>query len=147
PGRIDLGLGRAPGTDQRTATALRRTLASNPDAFPQDVMELLSYFQPDDGQAVRAVAGSALAVPIYILGSSQFGAQVAAALGLPFAFASHFAAQQMMPAVDAYRARFPASPVAQIDRPYVMLGVNVVAAGTDEEARFLASSGRQAFTS
>jgi luciferase family oxidoreductase group 1 len=147
PGRIDLGLGRAPGTDQRTAHALRRTLASNPDAFPQDVLELLSYFQPDDGQAVRAVPGTGLGVPIYILGSSLFGAQVAAALGLPFAFASHFAAAQMIPAVEIYRSRFKVSPVAQIDRPYVMLGVNIVAADTDEEARFLASSGREAFTS
>jgi luciferase family oxidoreductase group 1 len=147
PGRIDLGLGRAPGTDQRTAIALRRTLASDPDAFPQDVLELLSYFQPDDGQAVRAVPGSGLRVPFYILGSSLFGAQVAAALGLPFAFASHFAAAQMIPAVDIYRARFKVSPIAQIERPYVMLGVNIVAAGTDAEARFLASSGRQAFTS
>jgi luciferase family oxidoreductase group 1 len=147
PGRIDLGLGRAPGTDQRTAHALRRTLASNPDAFPQDVLELLSYFQPDDGQAVRAVPGAGLDVPIYILGSSLFGAQVAAALGLPFAFASHFAAAQMIPAVEIYRSRFKVSPVAQIDKPYLMLGVNIVAADTDEEARFLASSGREAFTS
>jgi luciferase family oxidoreductase group 1 len=147
PGRIDLGLGRAPGTDQRTAIALRRTLASNPDAFPQDVLELLSYFEPDDGQTVRAVPGTGLRVPLYILGSSLFGAQVAAALGLPFAFASHFAAAQMIPAVDIYRARFKVSPVAQIDRPFVMLGVNVVAADTDAAARFLASSGRQAFAS
>jgi len=147
PGRIDLGLGRAPGTDQRTAHALRRTLASDPDAFPQDVLELLSYFQPADGHAVVAVPGSGLTVPIYILGSSLFGAQVAAALGLPFAFASHFAAAQMIPAVEIYRARFKVSPVAQIERPYVILGVNVVAADTDEAARFLASSGRQAFTS
>jgi luciferase family oxidoreductase group 1 len=147
PGRIDLGLGRAPGTDPRTAHALRRTLASDPDAFPHDVLELLSYFQPEDGQSIRAVPGAGLHVPIYILGSSLFGAQVAAALGLPFAFASHFAAQQLLPAVEIYRARFKASPVAQIDRPYVMLGVNVVAAGTDDEARFLASSGRQAFAS
>ena len=147
PGRIDLGLGRAPGTDQRTAIALRRTLASDPDAFPQDVLELLSYFQPDDGQSVRAVPGSGLRVPLYILGSSLFGAQVAAALGLPFAFASHFAAAQMIPAVDIYRARFKVSPIAQIERPYVMLGVNIVAADTDGDARFLASSGRQAFTS
>ena len=144
PGRIDLGLGRAPGTDPRTAHALRRTLASNPDAFPNDVLELLTYFQPDDGQAVRAVPGSGLRVPLYILGSSLFGAQVAAALGLPFAFASHFAAQQMIPAVELYRQRFKVSPVAQIDRPYVILGVNVTAAETDEEARFLASSARQA---
>jgi len=147
PGRIDLGLGRAPGTDQRTAHALRRTLASNPDAFPQDVLELISYFQPEDGHAVRAVPGTGLDVPIYILGSSLFGAQVAAALGLPFAFASHFAAAQMIPAVEIYRSRFKVSPVAQIDKPYVMLGVNIVAADTDEKARFLASSGREAFTS
>jgi luciferase family oxidoreductase group 1 len=147
PGRIDLGLGRAPGTDPRTAHALRRTLASDPDAFPQDVLELLSLFEPQDGQTVRAVPGSGLRIPIYILGSSLFGAQVAAALGLPFAFASHFAAQQMIPALEIYRSRFTVSPVAQIDRPYVMLGVNVVAADTDEQARFLASSGRQAFTS
>jgi len=147
PGRIDLGLGRAPGTDPRTAHALRRTLASDPDAFPQDVLELLSYFQAEDGQAVRAVPGSGLRVPIYILGSSLLGAQVAAALGLPFAFASHFAAQQMIPAVEIYRSRFTASPVAQIDRPRTMLGVNIVAADTDEQARFLASSGRQSFTS
>jgi luciferase family oxidoreductase group 1 len=147
PGRIDLGLGRAPGTDTRTAQALRRTLATNPDAFPHDVLELLSYFQPEEGQAVRAVPGAGLRVPVYILGSSLFGAQVAAALGLPFAFASHFAAQQLIPAVEIYRERFTVSPVAQIDRPYVILGVNVVAAETDAEARFLASSGRQAFTS
>lgn len=147
PGRIDLGLGRAPGTDQRTAYALRRTLASNPEAFPQDVLELLSYFQPDDGEAVRAVPGAGLNVPLYILGSSLFGAQVAAALGLPFAFASHFAAAQMMAAVEIYRARFKVSPLAQIDRPHVMLGVNIVAAGTDDEARLLASSGRESFAS
>jgi len=147
PGRIDLGLGRAPGTDPRTAHALRRTLASDPDAFPQDVLELLSYFEAEDGREIRAVPGAGLAVPIYILGSSLFGAQVAAALGLPFAFASHFAAQQMIPAVRIYREQFTASPVAQIDRPYVILGANVVAADTDGEARFLASSGRQAFAS
>jgi len=147
PGRIDLGLGRAPGTDPRTAHALRRTLASDPDAFPQDVLELLSYFEAEDGREIRAVPGAGLKVPIYILGSSLFGAQVAAALGLPFAFASHFAAQQMIPAVRVYRERFTASPVAQIDRPYVILGANVVAADTDGEARLLASSGRQAFAS
>ena len=147
PGRIDLGLGRAPGTDPRTAHALRRTLATDPDAFPHDVLELLSYFQPEDGQQIRAVPGAGLRVPIYILGSSLFGAQVAAALGLPFAFASHFAAQQMIPAVEIYRERFTVSPVAQIERPYVILGVNVVAAETDADARWLASSGRQAFAS
>jgi len=147
PGRIDLGLGRAPGTDAQTARALRRTLASDPDAFPQDVLELLSYFQPEDGREIRAVPGAGLKVPIYILGSSLFGAQVAAAMGLPFAFASHFAAQQLIPAVKIYRERFTVSPVAQIERPYVILGANVVAADTDDEARFLASSGRQAFAS
>jgi luciferase family oxidoreductase group 1 len=147
PGRIDLGLGRAPGTDQRTAHALRRTLATNPDAFPQDILELLSYFEPQDSQAVRAVPGTGLRVPIYILGSSLFGAQVAAALGLPFAFASHFAAQQMIPAVRIYRERFAGSPVAQIDRPHVMLGVNVIVAETDDKARFLASSAKQASVS
>jgi luciferase family oxidoreductase group 1 len=147
PGRIDLGLGRAPGTDTRTIRALRRTLASDPEAFPHEVLELLSYFQPEDGQAVRAVPGAGLNVPIYILGSSLFGAQVAAALGLPFAFASHFAAQQMIPAVEIYREHFKVSPLAQIDRPYLILGVNIVAADTDAEARFLASSGRQAFIS
>src|SRR6266542_3046610 len=145
PGRINLGFGRAPGTDHSTAAALRRTLASNPDLFPQDVLELMAYFHPEDGQRVKAVPGSGLDVPIYILGSSLFGAQVAAALGLPFAFASHFAAQQMIPAVQIYRDRFKRS--GALDKPYVMLGVNIVAADTDEEARFLASSGRQAFTS
>ena len=148
PGRIDLGLGRAPGTDPRTAHALRRTLASDPDLFPQDVLELLSYFQPrDDGQGVRAVPGSGLTVPIYILGSSLFGAQVAAALGVPFGFASHFAAQQMIPAIEIYRSQFTVSPVAQVTRPHLILGVNIVAADTDKAATFLASSGRQAFTS
>jgi luciferase family oxidoreductase group 1 len=145
PGRIDLGLGRAPGTDPGTAHALRRTLHSDPDAFPQDVIELLSYFAPAEGQRVQAVPGAGLRVPIYILGSSLFGAQVAAAFGLPFAFASHFAPMQMMQAIDVYRRQFRAS--GALARPYVMLGVNVVAAGTDEEARFLASSGREAFAS
>ena len=143
PGRIDLGLGRAPGTDQATARALRRTLASDPEAFPHDVMELMSYFAPRDGQTVRAVPGSGLSVHIYILGSSLFGARVAAAFGLPFAFASHFAPAMMMEALDAYRSTF--RPSDQLPAPYAILGVNVVAAPTDEEARFLASSGREAF--
>jgi luciferase family oxidoreductase group 1 len=145
PGRIDLGLGRAPGTDPTTARALRRTLGSNPDAFPDDVLELLSYFHPQDGQPVRAVPGAGLTVPIYILGSSLFGAQVAAAFGLPFAFASHFAAMQMIPAVEIYRTHF--QPSAQLEHPHLILGVNIVAATTDDEARLLASSGRQAFAS
>ena len=143
PGRIDLGLGRAPGTDQETAIALRRTLASNPDLFIQDILELMRYFQPDNGQRVRAIPGSNLDVPMFILGSSLFGAQVAAALGLPFAFASHFAALEMIPAIDIYRERF--KPSRTLQQPYVILGVNIVAADSDDEARFLASSGRQAF--
>ena len=143
PGRIDLGLGRAPGTDHATARALRRTLASDPEAFPHDIMELMAYFAPREGQTVRAVPGSGLSVPIYILGSSLFGARVAAALGLPFAFASHFAPAMMMDALATYRANF--SPSNQLSAPYAILGVNVVAAPTDEEGRFLASSGREAF--
>ena len=145
PARIDLGLGRARGTDHTTARALRRTLASDPDAFPQDVLELMSYFHPDPEQPVRAVPGAGLAVPIYILGSSLFGAHVAAMFGLPFAFASHFAAQQMIPAVEIYRSRFRTA--AGDPAPYVILGVNVVAADSDDEARWLASSGRQAVAS
>ena len=143
PGRIDLGLGRAPGTDPSTARALRRTLASDPDAFPQDVLELMGYFAPQEGARVRAVPGAGLSVPIYILGSSTFGAQVAAALGLPFAFASHFAPAQMMQALQMYRSNFRAS--AHLARPYSILGVNVVAAETDEKARLLATSGRESF--
>ena len=143
PGRIDLGLGRAPGTDFATARALRRTLASDPDAFPNDILELMSYFRPQPGQTVKAIPGVGLDVPIYILGSSLFGAQVAAALGLPFAFASHFAPAQMMQALSVYRAQF--RPSLALADPYAILGVNVVAADTDEDARFLATSGRQAF--
>jgi luciferase family oxidoreductase group 1 len=145
PGRIDLGLGRAPGTDQATARALRRTLVTDPEAFPQDVLELMSYFSPQHGQSVRAVPGAGLHVPIYILGSSLFGAQVAAALGLPFAFASHFAPALMMQAIQMYRSRF--RPSAEHAKPYLILGVNVIAAETDDEARFLATSGRQAMAS
>jgi len=143
PGRIDLGLGRAPGSDPTTARALRRTLHSDPDDFPHDVLELMSYFHPEDGQLVRAVPGSGLDIPIWILGSSLFGAQVAAMMGLPFAFASHFAAAQMTEAIAIYRDRFRSSGI--IDKPHVMLGVNVVAADTDDQARFLATSGRQSF--
>lgn len=144
PGRVDLGLGRAPGTDHAAAYALRRTLNSNPDQFPQDVIELMDFFHaPQPGQAVRAVPGSGLTVPIWILGSSTFGAQVAAALGLPFAFASHFAPALLGEASTIYRERF--KPSQQLQQPYLMLGVNVVAANTDAEARFLASSGRQSF--
>jgi luciferase family oxidoreductase group 1 len=146
PGRIDLGLGRAPGTDPAAARALRRTLMSNPEEFPRDVVEVMAFFraaEPD--QPVRAVPGAGLKVPLWILGSSTFGAHVAAALGLPFAFASHFAPALMMEAIAIYRERF--EPSSQLDRPYVMLGVNIIAADDDEEARFLASSGRQSFAS
>jgi len=143
PGRIDLGLGRAPGTDPATASALRRTLATDPDAFPQDVLELMGYFAADQPGAIRAVPGAGLRVPLYILGSSTFGAQVAAAFGLPFAFASHFAPRFMMEALQIYRAGFRPSP--QLAQPYAILGVNVVAADTDAEARLLATSGRESF--
>jgi len=146
PGRIDLGLGRAPGTDHAAALALRRTLQADPDEFPRDVIELIDYFRdPQPGQQVRAVPGAGLKVPIWILGSSLFGAQVAAALGLPFSFASHFAPQLLHEAIDVYRDRFTPSEHSQA--PYVMLGVNIVAADTDASARFLASSGRQSFAS
>lgn len=144
PGRIDLGLGRAPGSDQLAARALRRNLSSDPEEFPQDIVELMGYFQPaQPNQSVRAVPGAGLEVPLWILGSSLFGAQVAAAFGLPFAFASHFAPAQMMQAIQIYRDGF--RPSAQLDRPYVMLGFNVFAADSDEEARLLASSVQQAF--
>jgi luciferase family oxidoreductase group 1 len=146
PGRIDLGLGRAAGTDPAAARALRRTLHSNPEEFPRDVMEVMAFFRaPEPGQPVKAVPGAGLKVPLWILGSSTFGAHVAAALGLPFAFASHFAPAMMTEAITVYRERF--EPSSQLATPYLMLGVNVVAAETDDEARFLASSGRQAFTS
>jgi luciferase family oxidoreductase group 1 len=143
PGRIDLGLGRAPGSDQLTARALRRNLSSDPDEFPQDVVELMDYFSPAPRGHVRAVPGTGLEVPIWILGSSTFGAQVAAAFGLPYAFASHFAPQQMMAAIALYRASFRAS--ARLQKPHVMLGFNVFAADTDEEAAFRATSMQQAF--
>jgi luciferase family oxidoreductase group 1 len=145
PGRIELGLGRAPGTDQVTAYALRRNLASDSDTFPQDVVELMNYFRPaEPGQRVRAVPGAGLNVPVWILGSSLFGAQLAAALGLPYGFASHFAPGHMMEAIEIYRSRF--RPSAQLERPHVMLGINVIAADTDEEARLLRTSHQQAFT-
>lgn len=143
PGRIELGLGRAPGSDQVTARALRRNLGSDADEFPQDVVELQDYFSDAPRQQVKAVPGTGLKVPLWILGSSLFGAQLAAALGLPYAFASHFAPQQMMQAIELYRATF--RPSAQLAKPYVMLGFNVFAADTDEEARVLATSMQQAF--
>lgn len=143
PGRIDLGLGRAPGSDQTTARALRRNLAADADEFPRDVVELMNYFSDQSIGPVRAVPGQGLNVPIWILGSSLFGAELAAMLGLPYAFASHFAPQQMMPAIALYRANF--RPSVHLAKPYVMLGFNVFAADSDEEAAFRASSMQQAF--
>jgi luciferase family oxidoreductase group 1 len=144
PGRVELGLGRAPGSDQLTLRAMRRNLLAGPDQFPQDVVELMGYFQPaEPGQRLQAVPGAGLEVPIWILGSSTFGAQLAAYLGLPFAFASHFAPGQMTEAVELYRSRFRSSE--QASEPYVMLGLNVFAADTDAEARRLFSSLQQAF--
>ncbi|HJU71662.1 MAG TPA: LLM class flavin-dependent oxidoreductase [Paucimonas sp.] len=143
PGRIDLGLGRAPGSDPVTARALRRNLIVDADAFPQDVMELMDYFLPRQTRPVLAVPGAGLDIPLWILGSSLFGAQLAATLGLPYAFASHFAPGQMMQAITVYRETF--RPSAHLDKPYVMLGFNVFAADTEEEARFHATSMQQAF--
>jgi len=144
PGRIDLGLGRAPGTDQRTLLALRRTPMSA-DSFPQDVLELQALLGPvREGQWLRAVPGSGLQVPIWILGSSLFGAQLAAELGLPYSFASHFSPGALMPALETYRTLF--TPSAQLDRPYAMAGVNVFAAATDEEARRHFTSAQQSIT-
>ena len=144
PGRVELGLGRAPGSDQIAARAIRRNLAGDIDDFPRDVMELIAYFHPTEpGQILQAVPGAGLEVPIWILGSSTYGAQLAAALGLPYAFASHFAPVQMREAVMVYRERF--RPSAQLAAPHVMLGVNVFAADTDVQARRLFSSLQQSF--
>ena len=143
PGRVDLGLGRAPGSDQATAHALRRNLASDADEFPQDVLELMDFMSDEPKQRVRAVPGRGLNVPVWILGSSTFGAQLAAALGLPFAFASHFAPAMLMQAIQIYRSSF--KPSARLAKPYVMLGFNVFAADTEEEAALRATSQQQAF--
>lgn len=143
PGRIDLGLGRAPGSDQRVAMALRRTLNSDPQAFPHDVMELQSYFADDGQTGIVATPGAGANVPLYILGSSLYGAQVAAALGLPYAFASHFAPQMLDEALDIYRRDF--IPSTQIQKPYVIAAMNVIAAETNEEADILATSIMQSF--
>ncbi len=143
PGRVELGLGRAPGSDQITAHAMRRNLQGGDD-FPQDVVELMAYFQPvRPGQRVQAVPGAGLDVPFWILGSSTYGAQLAAILGLPYAFASHFAPAMMMQAISIYRENF--RPSAQLSAPNVMLGVNIVAADTDAEAKYLFSSLQQSF--
>ncbi|WP_245504278.1 LLM class flavin-dependent oxidoreductase [Lichenihabitans psoromatis] len=144
PGRIDLGLGRAPGTDQRTLRALRRD-PSVADNFPQDVLELQALFGPlQPGQTIQAVPGTDLNVPLWILGSSLFGAQLAGMLGLPYAFASHFAPDALIQALAMYRAKF--QPSDQLERPHAMVGVNVVVAETDAEARRLFTSMQQAFT-
>jgi luciferase family oxidoreductase group 1 len=144
PGRIDLGVGRAPGTDQRTALALRRTLEGDIENFPNDVVELIALLgEAQPNQPVRAVPGSASHVPVWILGSSLYGAGLAAALGLPYAFASHFAPEQLVPAIALYRQRF--QPSAAHAKPYLMLGLNVFAADSDAEARRLFTSLQQAF--
>lgn len=138
PGRIDLGLGRAPGTDQRTMRAIRRSL-DNADNFPRDVVELQSYFARDrDPHAVEAIVASGTEVPLWILGSSTFGAQLAAYLGLPYGFASHFAPALLLEALALYRAEF--RPSAQCAAPYVMVGVNIIAAPTDAEAEYLSTT-------
>ena len=144
PGRIDLGLGRAPGTDQLTLQALRRDYASA-ERFPDDVLELQALLGPvQPGQKIRAVPGAGTQVPLWILGSSLFGAQLAAALGLPYAFASHFAPEALEHAIQIYRNRF--RPSAQQDRPHSMAGINVVCADTDEEAKRLFTTLQQQFT-
>lgn len=144
PGRIDLGLGRAPGTDHRTLRALRRD-PTRENSFPDDVLELQHFLAPaESGQSVRAVPGAGTEVPIWILGSSTYGAQLAASFGLPYAFASHFAPDALLLALDIYRRQF--KPSAQLDHPYVMVGVNVVAADSDEEARRLFTTIQQSFT-
>jgi len=144
PGRIDLGLGRAPGTDQLTLRALRRSYESA-ESFPQDVLELQAYFAPHQpGQRIQAVPAAGTEVPLWILGSSTYGAQLAAELGLPYAFASHFAPGDLLMALDLYRRRF--KPSAQLDRPYAMAGINIIAAETDAEARRLATTQQMSIT-
>jgi luciferase family oxidoreductase group 1 len=144
PGRIELGVGRAPGTDPITARALRRNLAMNPEGFADDLLELMSYLRdPQGSRPVNAVPGAGTNVPIWILGSSLFGAQLAAALGLPFAFASHFAPALLQPAIEIYRRHF--KPSEQLARPHLMVAANVIAAETDEEAALLMTSLQQAF--
>jgi luciferase family oxidoreductase group 1 len=145
PGRIDLGLGRAPGTDQLTARALRRDLAATTDRFPEDVLELQHYFEiPNPGEKLRAFPGAGLQVPVWLLGSSLYSAQLAAHLGLPFAFASHFAPADMLDALRLYRQLF--KPSKQLARPHAMLGINVIIADTDAEARRHFTSLQQSFT-
>ncbi|WP_026689696.1 LLM class flavin-dependent oxidoreductase [Alteribacter aurantiacus] len=142
PGRIDLGLGRAPGTDYQTSRALRRDEKGGAE-FEGMVQELRSYFQPFNGVNVRAVPGEGLDIPIWLLGSSGFSARLAGELGLPFAFASHFAPENTLPALDIYRSSFTPSTV--LDKPYVIVGANVIAADTDDEAKWLSTSQQQQF--
>jgi luciferase family oxidoreductase group 1 len=142
PGRVDLGLGRAPGTDQAAAYAMRRNMATDENQFPNDVVELMRYFRGENGR-VRAIPGEGLDIPVYILGSSLFGAQLAAALGVPYAFASHFAPQMMMEAIQLYRERF--EPSDHLAEPYVMLGFNAFVADSQDEAELLSTSIQQAF--
>ncbi len=144
PGRIDLGLGRAPGSDQLTARALRRYLGSSGETFPQDLLELQSYFEPaTPNERLRAVPGAGLKVPLYLLGSSDFSARLAAELGLPFAFASHFAPEYLHVALKIYRSEF--KPLAQLMKPHAMVGVGLFAAETDEEARRIVTSAQLMF--
>ena len=143
PGRVDLGLGRAPGSDQRTAQALRRNLNSDANEFPRDVLELQAFLAGDDRLGIQATPGQGTNVPLYILGSSLFGAQLAAALGLPYAFASHFAPQMLDEALTIYRRDF--KPSDQLAEPYVLCGFNIFAADSDEEAEYLSSSMMQSF--
>lgn len=145
PGRIDLGLGRAPGSDPLTSQALRRGPGSDGQDFPERLGELRSYFQPTSGSTmrVRAIPGEGLNIPIWLLGSSGFSAQLSAQLGLPFSFASHFAPDYLMPALDLYRSQF--QPSAELAEPYAMIGINVIVADTDEEAQYLATSQHQQF--
>ncbi|WP_047985765.1 LLM class flavin-dependent oxidoreductase [Ornithinibacillus californiensis] len=143
PGRIDLGLGRAPGSDQATAYALRRTLNMSVEDFPMQVNELQDYFSDEPFSRVKAVPGLGAKVPIWLLGSSGFSAQLAAHKGLPFSFASHFAPAYLFQALKLYRDNF--KPSEQLDKPYVMLGINVIAADTDEKAQFIATSQQQQF--
>ena len=143
PGRIDLGLGRAPGTDQITLRALRRSPAAA-EHFPEDVLELQAFLAPaGPDQRIQAVPAAGTEVPLWILGSSQFGAALAAELGLPYAFASHFAPDQLLPALWLYRSRF--KPSEQLDKPYAVVGVNIIAADSDAEARRLATTQQMSF--
>jgi luciferase family oxidoreductase group 1 len=142
PGRIDLALGRAPGSDQATARALRRSLGSSGDTFPDDLVELISYFQSaDPGQRIRAVPGAGLSVPLYLLGSSDFSARLAAELGLPFGFASHFAPEYLSVALELYRRNF--KPSGQLQQPFAIVGIGAYCAATDDEARHLFTSAQQ----